>query len=293
MRGPTHSPSLSGVSRTVRRVSHITAPVSVLPEDVAASHAAVWRVLSAEVGGLDTHVVDVGGGTGGFAVPLALRGARVTVVDVSPDALAALARRAQEYGVMDRVTGVQGDAEMDVDRLAHLVGDRGADLMLCHSVLDLVESPAGVAANLARLLRDGGALSVIVGNRPGAVLAKVAAGQFGEALACLSGVGAERRLFDHASLAQLLSGAGLSVEQVHGVRVFEDLWASHFHSQEASGLSAPVSAASLSELELACSAMSPYRDVAAQLHVLARKDSQRGVERLAPVTNRDSEGGRG
>ena len=44
-------------------------------------------------------VLDVGGGTGGLAVPLAALGHRVTVVDPSPDALAALARRASESGV--------------------------------------------------------------------------------------------------------------------------------------------------------------------------------------------------
>ncbi|WP_316043475.1 class I SAM-dependent methyltransferase [Actinomadura sp. CNU-125] len=55
-----------------------------------------------------SEVVDVGGGTGGFAVPLAELGHRVTVVDASPDALAALERRAAEAGV--RVRAVQGDA---------------------------------------------------------------------------------------------------------------------------------------------------------------------------------------
>jgi SAM-dependent methyltransferase len=45
------------------------------------------------------RVVDIGGGTGGFAVRLAREGHAVTVVDPSPDALAALARRADEAGV--------------------------------------------------------------------------------------------------------------------------------------------------------------------------------------------------
>ncbi len=55
------------------------------------------------------RIVDLGGGTGGFAVPLAELGHRVLVVDPSPDALAALGRRAAERGVTDLVTGVQGD----------------------------------------------------------------------------------------------------------------------------------------------------------------------------------------
>ncbi|EFL26848.1 putative methyltransferase [Streptomyces himastatinicus ATCC 53653] len=55
-------------------------------------------------------VLDTGGGSGNFAVPVAQLGHRVTVVDPSPNALFALERRAAEAGVADRVRGVQGDA---------------------------------------------------------------------------------------------------------------------------------------------------------------------------------------
>src|SRR5207247_4070895 len=47
----------------------------------------VWDALQAVTAGAVLDVVDVGGGTGGFAVPLATLGHRVTVVDPSPDAL--------------------------------------------------------------------------------------------------------------------------------------------------------------------------------------------------------------
>ncbi|MEV1147933.1 methyltransferase domain-containing protein, partial [Micromonospora sp. NPDC049799] len=63
--------------------------------------AVIWSVLRAELdrrGDTPLTVLDVGGGTGGFAVPLAHAGHRVTVVDASPDALAALTRRAAEAG---------------------------------------------------------------------------------------------------------------------------------------------------------------------------------------------------
>ena len=64
----------------------------------------VWSVLGAELGrrsaagaaGLD--VLDLGGGSGVSAVPLAELGHRVTVLDVSADALATLHRRAEEAG---------------------------------------------------------------------------------------------------------------------------------------------------------------------------------------------------
>src|SRR5690606_27422958 len=110
-----------GVARTQTRGPHVTARTAV-----------VWQVLSAELarqGGRPLVVVDAGGGTGGFAVPLAEVGHQVTVVDASPDALAALARRAAEAGVSDRIRPVQGDG----DRLADLVPAGSADLVLCHS----------------------------------------------------------------------------------------------------------------------------------------------------------------
>ena len=71
----------------------------------------VWDVLRdvvsarvAETGRQALDVVDVGGGTGGLAVPFAVLGHNVTVVDPSPDALAAAQRRAAEAGA--RLTAV-------------------------------------------------------------------------------------------------------------------------------------------------------------------------------------------
>src|ERR1700758_174203 len=97
---------------------------------------ALREVLAARVtqtGRAALDIVDAGGGTGGFAVPFAALGHNVTVVDPSPDALAAARRRAAERNV--RLTAVQGDA----DGLDTLVGQRAADLVICHSVLEYVD----------------------------------------------------------------------------------------------------------------------------------------------------------
>ncbi|HEY0698831.1 MAG TPA: methyltransferase domain-containing protein, partial [Micromonospora sp.] len=138
--------------------------------------AAVWAVLRRELDRRDGRtltVLDVGGGTGGFAVPLAEAGHRITVVDASPDALAALTRRAAEAGVGDRVRAVQGDG----DALADLVEPADADLVLCHSVLEVVDDPGRVVAALATVLRPGGAASVLVASRAAAVLSRAVNGQ--------------------------------------------------------------------------------------------------------------------
>jgi SAM-dependent methyltransferase len=229
--------------------------------------AVVWAALTAELerqGGRELAVVDVGGGTGGFAVPLARAGHRVTVVDPSPDALAALTRRAAEAGVPDLVTAVQGDG----DRLADLVPLGAADLVLCHSLLELVDDPAEVLRAVAGALRPGGAVSVLVAGQAHAVLARAMSGHLDAAMAVLATPEGRSgpadplpRRFGAATMAALLTGAGLVLEEIHGVRVLADL---------VPAAVADADPATLLALEARLSARPPYRDIAAQLHLFAR-----------------------
>ena len=147
-------------------------PVGGDPVDRGADRSGRRRSIAREV-------VDVGGGSGTRAVPLALPGCRVTVVDSSVDALAILHRRAQDAGVADRVTGVQADA----DQLATVVPPGTADLVLCHHLLEEVDDPAAVVAALAAAVRPGGQVSVLAAGRLGAVLGQTLAGRFAEARA--------------------------------------------------------------------------------------------------------------
>jgi SAM-dependent methyltransferase len=229
--------------------------------------AVIWDVLRRELAGRagPLTVLDVGGGTGGFAVPLALAGHHVTVVDASPDALAALTRRAGDAGVAERVWAVQGDG----DALGELVAERSVDLALCHSLLEVVDDPATVVKALAAALRPGGAVSVVVAGRAAAALARAVSGHLDAARALLADVDGRagrrdtlRRRFDPAGAAALLTGAGLVVEQVHGVRVVADLLPAAVLEGQSQALLA---------FELAAAALPPYRDIATQLHLLARR----------------------
>ncbi len=229
--------------------------------------AVVWAVLRKELARSDRPltVVDVGGGTGGFAVPLAKAGHQVTVIDASPDALAALTRRAAEAGVADRVTAVQGDG----DALADLVAPGTVDLVLCHSLLEVVDDPHKVVDGLVGALRPGGAASVVVASRAAAVLNRAINGQIAAASllvaspdgrgTCATGCagGSTSRAPPSCS-----TSAGLHVEQVHGVRVVTDLVPGAVAESEHEALQA---------FELALAAIPPYRDIATQLHLLGRK----------------------
>ncbi|MDQ1653202.1 MAG: hypothetical protein QOI35_2402 [Cryptosporangiaceae bacterium] len=234
--------------------------------------AVVWSVLRAELSRRAAegplHVVDAGGGTGGFAVPLAEAGHRVTVVDASPDALAALSRRAAEKGVADRVEAVQGDA----DSLLDVAGPASADLVLCHSLLEVVDDPAAAVGSVAAILRPGGCASVLVANRAAAVISRALGGHFTAASAALADPDGRTgpndtvlRRFDAASAEALLAKAGLAVEQIHGVRVVADLVPGALLDTEPGALDA------LLALELAAADQPPYRDLATQLHLLARR----------------------
>ncbi|MFF8282584.1 methyltransferase [Streptomyces albus] len=236
--------------------------------------AVVWDVLR---GALDQRaklsdraelsVLDTGGGTGNFAVPVARLGHRVTVVDPSPNALFGLERRAAESGVAERVRGVQGDVRGLFD-----VAERGAyDVVLCHGLLEYVEDPAdGLRNTVAALRPEGGTLSVLTSGLGGAVLARALAGHFTEARHALTSPGGRwgegdpmPRRFTPEQLTALITSTGLEVISLHGVRVFADLVPGALVDTEPDALEA------LARLEAAAAELPDFQSVASQLHVLA------------------------
>jgi S-adenosylmethionine-dependent methyltransferase len=189
--------------------------------------------------GRPLRVLDLGGGTGGTAVPLAAAGHDVTVVDPSPDALASLARRAAETGTSPRIHPVQGDTDT--------VGEPGTDgarpaydLVCLHGTLEVVDDPDAALANIAAVLAPGGTLSLVVAQRLPAALARALAGQFARAKAIIERPDGRwgdddpaPRRFDEPAVRALLAAHGLTTVQSHGVRIFSDLVPSALVDSEA------------------------------------------------------------
>jgi S-adenosylmethionine-dependent methyltransferase len=259
--------------------------------DVRRDRSLLWDVLAeviaartADTGRAVLDIVDVGGGTGGLAVPFAALGHNVTVVDPSPDALAAAQRRAAE--VAAQLSVVQGEAAS----ADSLVGSAAADLVICHNVLEYVDSPADAMAAISRVLRPAATVSVLASNAVAAVLSQALAGRFVQArrllpAAEISGTGtpgtgtpgtgipdteasgAETaglpRRFTLPELMTLMEVAGLRVGEAHGLRIFSGLVPGALTDGDA--------AEGLRSLEAAAASYPPLRDIAAQLHVLGHR----------------------
>ncbi|MEU3016027.1 MULTISPECIES: methyltransferase domain-containing protein [unclassified Nocardiopsis] len=236
----------------------------------AARTAVVWdalsRLLDRLFDGEPLEIVDAGGGTGGVAVPLAELGHRVTVVEPSPDSLAALERRAAESGVV--VRGVQGETR----DLASLFPAASADLVLVHNVLEYVDDPAAALADVAGVTRPGGAVSLLVTNAVAGALHRVLAGHITEARHLLEdpdgrwgGADPMPRRFTRQQLLELIGRSGLTGESVRGVRVFADILPGHAWEGDAQA------GQQLVELERAAADHPELTGVATQLHVVALK----------------------
>jgi SAM-dependent methyltransferase len=207
-------------------------------------------------------VLDCGGGSGSFAVPLAGLGARVTVVDISVDALATLTRRAAEAGLGDRVTAVQGD----VEQLADAVGDAQFDVVLAHGVLQAVDDPASAFTQIAARVRPGGVLSVLISNPAATVLARALTGDLAGALEELDG---DPDRLTPSSVGELCAGSGLRIAQRHGIGIFTEL-------VPGAAVDRPGAREQLAELERRCAGRSPFADLAGRVHLLARRDAGGG-----------------
>lgn len=206
------------------------------------------------------YAVDCGGGSGRRAVPLALHGAEVTVVDASIDALAILNRRAIEAGVADHVHGLQAD----VDDLGDLLASGSVDLVLVHDVLGGTRDPAAVVTAAARAVAAGGYLSVVVPNPVSVVLARALSGELAAALREWSAHDDPHRL-DLDRLRTLVEAQGCAVISTLGLDAISSMVPGSVLDGQ------PGSVEALAELDRRASTQSPYREIAGQLHLLARR----------------------
>ena len=107
------------------------------------------------------RVLEIGCGIGTDTISFARHGAQVTAVDLSEKSLEIARRRADVFGLGDRITFVLADSERLSDALA--AGD--FDLVYSFGVLHHTPHPDRALAELRRYLKPGGALKLMVYHR--------------------------------------------------------------------------------------------------------------------------------
>jgi SAM-dependent methyltransferase len=173
-------------------------------------------------------VVDVGGGAGHQALPLARDGYQVTVVDSST---AMLDRAAQPLAqepetVQARLTLVEAAGE---DAPTALGGRRFAGV-LCHGVLMYLDDPVPLVAALAQLADDGGVVSIVAKNQRSLAVRPALDGRWAEALSAfdserqVNGLDVDTRADTVEELSELLADNGVEAVAWYGVRLFTDGW---------------------------------------------------------------------
>jgi len=227
----------------------------------------VTRQLNAELEPPPVQVIDLGCGQGTQALRLARRGYQVTGVDASAELLARFERdlAAEPAEVRARVRVQHGLIEHVPERAE---ASRFA-AVLCHGVLMYLPDPDPVLHVIAGLTAPGGTVSLLVRNgdalamRPGLRGDWAACAEAFGSLTYANRIGVIARADRRADLTNRLAGYGLQVTAWYGVRVFTDL--------APGDAEPPADFEALLGCEEQAARADPYRQVAALLHLIARR----------------------
>jgi SAM-dependent methyltransferase len=209
------------------------------------------------------RVLDVGMGQGTQALRLARAGHQVTGVEQDPTMLSVAreALAAEPEGIRARMRLVQSDGR---DTGVHFLPG-SFDVVLCHGVLMYVQEPDPLLAGLARMLAQGGLLSLLVRNGNALAMRPGLSGDWAAALtafdttAYLNRLGLDVRADRLETLTATLAGIGAPLQAWYGVRVFTDT--------AADGTKVPDDLSALLAVEERAGRSDPYRGVAALLHL--------------------------
>jgi len=218
------------------------------------------------------RVLDAGGGSGELTLRLLECGYRVWLLDYAPAMLDQARRAADELpaAARERLTCCL----LPADEAGTAFDPGFFDVVTCHTLIEYLPRPQDTLRQLARVLGDGGLLSLSFVNRhaevlrqvwrhgdPAGALARLEEGQFCARLFDVAG-----RAYTAGEVSNWLVGLGLAVAATYGVRAFAD-------QVPPQRLNAPEFFADLLRLEVAAASLSPYRHIARYVHLIAQVPS--------------------
>ena len=233
-------------------------------------HTLAARQLAEHIPAPPTSVIDVGGGAGHQAIPLARQGYEVTILDPSQTMLQEADKKLASEGdeVRRRVRLVEGGGEAGPSAL----DGETFEAVLCHGVLMYLDDPCPMVRALAALARPGAVISVLAKNASALAMRPALEGRYQDALAALEAdrdlgrLGTVTRGDTVEGLTALFEESGIELVQWYGVRVFTD----HLGDRPPS-----PNLQDILGLEWEACRRDPYRSVARLLHLVGRKSSGR------------------
>jgi S-adenosylmethionine-dependent methyltransferase len=206
------------------------------------------------------RILDAGGGTGAFSIPLARDGYDITVLDASEEWLARARANAQDAGV--KIVTVRGEVERSASTLEPVF-----DVALCHAVLMYTDDPRAGLTQLRSLVRQGGGLSLLEKNaeaialRPGLEGNYRVAGRLVHERVSVGRLGIENRAHTIGEFDSMLAETGWEIVDWAGVRLFSDLAPERLSETDFDDLLA---------LEREAGVIESYRRVSRLVHIWAR-----------------------
>jgi SAM-dependent methyltransferase len=228
----------------------------------------VDRQLAAHLDPPPAPIVDVGGGAGTQALPLARRGHPVTIIEPSP-AMLARARQALEHEPEDvagrvRLMEARGERALDIVDAGTFSG------VLCHGVIPYLDDPRDVIAALCALARPGGIVSILAKTAGTLAVRPAVDGRWDDALKAfdadheVNALGLHTRTDSVDGLTALLREHDVQQEAWYGVRLFVDGWTADRRLE-------PGELPKVLEVEFEAARRDPYRQLSRLFHLIGRK----------------------
>jgi len=215
------------------------------------------------------RVLDASGGNGFDTAFLAEQGHIVDLVDYSQEMLEQAAQRAAKVGLGQQIH----IHKADLAALPSLFRGVQFDVVLCHHVIQYVEDVRALLESLVALLKPGGILSLVTIN-PYSIPYHAAflRRDLAEALALVGErtvrtyiFDAEMTTYSAEEICTLIVRLGCAVEGDYGIRCMCDYWGNNELRSD------PMVFEQIERLEFALTDKFPYKLLARNLQVIARK----------------------
>jgi len=183
----------------------------------------IFSTLEKFIDQAPSKILDAGGGTGFYSIPLALKGHKIYLLDTSEKMLKKARENAHEHGVSERVRTIRGS--MDCLEFP----DSCFDVILCHLAFGYTK-PSQTLSEFYRVLENGGILSLTVANKYYYSIRESLKGNFPEVEEILqterffeSPHGIPRiKTFTRSEIVSLCLDASFELLRVKGIKVVTD-----------------------------------------------------------------------